>query len=94
MPKKKQQVRFHKGDKRPGGGKLKLEYTKKLIKRGRKVIWQVIENPTMSIIKECFFEEDAQALCDFQNEHQVWSVSGGIPSFLCLKFHKKLGWQS
>ena len=88
MPKKKKQkVRFHKGDKRPGGGKLKLKYTTKLIKRGKKMIWQVIESPTTSIIKECFFEDDAQALCDFQNKHQVWSVNGGVPFFLCLKHH-------
>ena len=95
MPKtKKQKVRFHKGDKRPGGENMNLKYTTNLIKRGKKVMWQVIENPTTSIIKECFFEEDAQALCDFQNKHQVWSVSGGVPSFLCLKFNKKQGWQS
>ena len=91
MPRKKktQKVRFHKGDKRPGGGNMKLKYTTNLIKKGRKMVWQVVESPTNSIIKSFFFEEDAQSLCDFQNKHQVWSVSGGIPSFLCENFRGK-----
>lgn len=90
MPrKKKQQVRFHKGDKRPGGTNMKLKYTTNLVKKGRKMIWQVVESPTKSVIKSFFFEEDAQALCDFQNKHQVWSVSGGIPGFLCEQYRGK-----
>ena len=43
---KKQKVRFHKGDKRPGGAALKekdLYYTKKMIKRGRKIVWHCID---------------------------------------------------
>ena len=71
MPKKKtQKVRFHKGDKRPGGKKGKLSYNTKLVKRGRKMVWQVIEQPTKSIINEYFFEEDAQKIVDFQNKHK------------------------
>ena len=90
MPKKKtQKVRFHKGDKRPGGEKGKLSYATKLVKRGRKMVWQVIEEPTKSIIKEYFFEEDAQKLVDFQNKHKVWQVNGGVPPFLCLNYMSK-----
>lgn len=83
MPKKKtQKVRFHKGDRRPGGLEQKLKYIKKLTKKGRKILWQVIEEPTNTIVKTFFFEEDADALCKFQNKHLVWSVNGGVPSFL------------
>jgi len=85
MPKKRktQKVRFHKGDKRPGGNVIKkLNYTTSPIKRKSKIIWQVHESPTDRIVGEYFFEEDAQHLCDFQNKNQVWLVNGGIPSFL------------
>ena len=83
MPKKKtQKVRFHKGDRRPGGLEQKLKYIKKLTKKGRKILWQVIEQPTNTIIKTFFFEEDADKLCKFQNKHLVWSINGGVPSFL------------
>tara|TARA_B100000902_G_scaffold354430_1_gene366557 strand:+ start:3177 stop:3449 length:273 start_codon:yes stop_codon:yes gene_type:complete len=83
MPKKKtQKVRFHKGDRRPGGLEQKLKYIKKLTKKGRKILWQVIEQPTNTIIKTFFFEEDADKLCKFQNKYLVWSVNGGVPSFL------------
>ena len=88
MPKKKktQKVRFHKGDKRPGGKQGKLSYDTKLVKRGRKMVWQVIEQPTNSILSEYFFEEDAQKLADFQNKHKVWQANGGVPPFLCLNY--------
>ena len=61
---------------------IKLKYTKKMLKKGKRIIWQIIEKPTNVIVGEYFFEEDAQHLCDFQNKHQVWLVNGGIPSFL------------
>ena len=79
---KTQNVRFHKGDKRPNNEQPDLSYTKKMIKRGKNIIWQVIEKPTMSIISECFFEEDAHKLVKFQNKHKVWQRNGGIPKFL------------
>ena len=79
---KTQKVRFHKGDKRPNNEQPDLSYTKKMIKRGKNIIWQVIEKPTMSIISECFFEEDAHKLVKFQNKHKVWQRNGGIPKFL------------
>jgi hypothetical protein len=45
---KKQKVRFHKGDKRPGGGLSKeLSYTVEMIKEGRKILWHVIEDPSL-----------------------------------------------
>ena len=83
MPRKKtQKVKFHKGDKRPGGKNMKLTYTTNLIKKGRKMVWQVVESPTNSIIKSFFFEEDAHKLVKFQNKNKVWQVNGGIPRFL------------
>ena len=96
MPKKKntkktQKVRFHKGDKRPGGSNLKEEdlyYTKKMIKKGRKIVWHIIEHPRKVIVKECFFEEDASDFVKFQNKHKVWLINGGIPDFLCFKGEK------
>ena len=61
MPKKrKQKVRFRKGDKKPGNYNMKLTYRKKMVKRGKKILWQVVEYPSKSIIAEKFFEEDAR----------------------------------
>ena len=43
---KLQKVRFHKGDKRPGGQlESKLEYSVEIIKEGRKILWHVVEKP-------------------------------------------------
>ena len=80
MP-KKQKVRFHKGDRKPRSDKEygDLSYKVKMRKRGRKILWQVIEQPTKNTIAEYFFEEDAQKIADFQNKNQVWKLSGGIP---------------
>ena len=80
MP-KKQKVRFHKGDRKPRSDKEygELSYKVKMKKRGRKILWQVIEQPTKNTIAEYFFEEDAQKIADFQNKNQVWKLSGGIP---------------
>ncbi len=83
MVKKKQKVRFHKGDKRPGGqlsGKLK--YKVEMVKEGKKILWTVLEKPTNNIVGKFFFEEDANILADFQNENRVWQNNGGIPKFL------------
>ena len=83
MP-KKQKVRFHKGDRKPKADKEydQLSYKVKMKKKGRKILWQVIEQPTKNTIAEYFFEEDAQKLADFQNKHRVWQENGGIPRFL------------
>ena len=81
MP-KKQKVRFHKGDKKPPKTDKDLHYMKKMVKRGRKIVWQVIEKPTNNAVAEYFFEEDAKKLADFQNKHKVWQPNGGIPRFL------------
>ena len=83
MP-KIQKVRFHKGDRKPKADKEydKLSYKVKMKKKGRKILWQVIEQPTKHTIAEYFFEEDAQKLADFQNKHRVWQLNGGIPRFL------------
>tara|TARA_B100001142_G_scaffold297902_1_gene320632 strand:+ start:1205 stop:1471 length:267 start_codon:yes stop_codon:yes gene_type:complete len=80
MP-KKQKVRFHRGDRKPRSDKEygELSYKVKMKKRGRKILWQVIEQPTKNTIAEYFFEEDAQKIADFQNKNQVWKLSGGIP---------------
>ena len=80
MP-KKQKVRFHRGDRKPRSDKEygDLSYKVKMRKRGRKILWQVIEQPTKNTIAEYFFEEDARKIADFQNKNQVWKLSGGIP---------------
>ena len=54
-------------------------------KKGRKIVWQILERPTNCIILECFFEEDAKHIVDFQNKNQVWAINGGIPDFLTIK---------
>ncbi len=64
---------------------IKLRYTKKMLKKGKKIIWQVKERPTNVIVGEYFFEEDAKKIVDFQNKNQVWSINGGIPDFLSIK---------
>jgi hypothetical protein len=79
---KKQKVRFHKGDRRPNNLQPDLSYTKKMVKRGKDIIWQVIEKPNKNVISEYFFEEDAHKLVKFQNKHKVWQSNGGIPKFL------------
>ena len=58
MP-KKQKVRFHKGDRKPRSDKEygDLSYKVKMRKRGRKILWQVLEQPTKNTIAEYFFEE-------------------------------------
>ena len=84
---KKQKVRFHKGDRRPRHDTdyETLSYNVKMKKRGRKILWTVIEQPTNKTVAEYFFEEDAQKLADFQNKHRVWQNSGGIPYFLWIR---------
>ena len=61
MP-KKQKVRFHRGDKRPGTHQFTLSYTKKMIKKRKNIYWQVIEKPTKNVVWEGFFEEDAHKI--------------------------------
>ena len=86
MP-KKQRVRFHRGDRKPKSDKEydTLSYKVKMKKKGRKILWQVVEQPTKNTIAEYFFEEDAQKLADFQNKNQVWKLSGGIPKMFWIK---------
>ena len=80
---KKQKVRFHKGDRRPGPGvSKKLSYKVEMAKEGKKILWLLLEQPTNNIVGKYFFEEDANSLADFQNEHKVWQENGGIPKFL------------
>ena len=84
VKKKKQKVRFHKGDKRPGPGvNKKLSYKVEMAKEGKKILWHVVESPTQNVVGKFFFEEDANSLAEFQNEHRAWQVNGGIPKFLC-----------
>ena len=86
MP-KKQKVRFHKGDRKPKSDKEynDLSYKVKMKKKGRKILWQVVEQPTKNTIAEYFFEEDAQKIADFQNKNQVWKLSGGIPKMFWIR---------
>jgi len=83
VKKKKQKVRFHKGDRRPAKGlRNKLNYTVEMIKEKKKILWHVIESPTNNVVGKYFFEEDANDLANFQNKHKVWQDNGGIPKFL------------
>ena len=79
---KTQKGKFHRGDRRPNNEQSSLSYTKKMVKRGKNIIWQVIEKPTKNVVSECFFEEDAHKLVKFQNKNKVWESNGGIPKFL------------
>ena len=79
---KKQKVKFFKGDKRPNNQQPDLTYIKRMKKKKKDIIWQVIEKPTMSVIAEYFFEEDAHKLVKFQNKNKVWEPNGGVPKFL------------
>jgi len=80
---KRQKVRFHKNDKRPGHLGEQLSYEKKMIKKEKSILWQAIEQPTGTIIRQSFFEEDVDNLVKFQNENRQWQRNGGIPKFLC-----------
>ena len=83
VKKKKQKVRFHKGDKRPGPGvNKKLSYKVEMAKEGKKILWHVVESPTQNVVGKFFFEEDANSLAEFQTEPRAWQVNGGIPKFL------------
>ena len=60
MPKRKtQKVQFRKGDRRPRPDKeyTTLSYRKRLIKRGKKMIWKVTEYPTKTVIGEYFLKK-------------------------------------
>ena len=80
---KKQKVRFHRNDRRPGGLNQNLTYEKKMVKRKNQIYWQAIEQPTGTIIRQSFFEEDIENIVKFQNTHRQWQPNGGIPKFLC-----------
>jgi hypothetical protein len=43
VKKKKQKVRFHKGDKRPNNLEKKLKYKVEMAKEGKKILWHVVE---------------------------------------------------
>jgi hypothetical protein len=76
---KKQQVRFHRGDRRPSSLRTKLTYSTEMIKQGKKIMWGVREQPTNNIVAKYFFEEDAEAIAKFQDKNKVWQENGGIP---------------
>ena len=80
---KKQKVRFHRNDKRPGHLGSQLSYEKKMVKSNNKIQWQAVERPTGTIIRQSFFEEDIENIVNFQNKHRQWQSNGGIPKFLC-----------
>ena len=64
---------------------IKLRYVKRMRKKGKKIVWQILERPTNVLIGEYFFEEDAKPIVDFQNKNQVWAINGGVPDFLSVK---------
>lgn len=80
---KKQKVRFHRNDKRPSHLGTQLSYEKIMVKRKNQIYWQAIEQPTGTIIRQSFFEEDIEDIVKFQNTHRQWQPNGGIPKFLC-----------
>ena len=79
---KKQQVRFHRGDRRPSSLRTKLTYSTEMIKQGKKIMWGVREQPTNNIVAKYFFEEDAETLAKFQDKNKVWQPNSGIPKML------------
>ena len=85
IKRKAQKVKFHKGDRRPGGLEGTLSYTKKMKKVGKDIIWEVIEKPSKNVVAQFFFEEDAFKLVKFQNKNKVWQNNGGIPKFLWVR---------
>ena len=60
----------------------KLKYETKPIKKGRKILWHVIESPSKNVVAKCEFKDDAEHLVEFHNKHQVWRVNMGIPKML------------
>jgi hypothetical protein len=84
---KKQKVRFHRSDRRPRHDKDYdvLSYEVKMKKRGRKILWTVIEQPNKKTIAEYFFEERRTKTSRLSNKHRVWQFNGGIPSFLWIR---------
>ena len=58
VKKKKQKVRFHKGDKRPNSLEKKLKYKVEMAKEGKKILWHVVETPTENVVSKYFFEEE------------------------------------
>lgn len=80
---KKQKVRFHKSDRRPGGLTDQLSYIKRIVKKNKSIYWQAVEKPTNTIIRQSFFEDDIEELVKFQNANRQWQSNGGIPKFLC-----------
>ena len=61
-----------------------FSYEKKLSKRDGQISWLVIERPTGIIIASKTFEEDAQEVVDFQNEHKVWAACGCMVEYLTV----------
>ena len=77
MPKRKtQKVRFQKGDKRPGGMTGTLSYVKKMKKKKKDIIWQVIEKPTNNVVAEFFFEEVQDLEVSSSSSYSKISLSG------------------
>ena len=61
----KQKVRFHRNDRRPGHLGEQLSYEKKMVKKKGDIYWQAVEQPTGTIVRQSFFEEDISQLVDF-----------------------------
>ena len=56
----------------------KINYETVMSKRKGKVRWLVVEKPTGSIIAEEVFEDQAQKIASFQNQHKQWEAQGGV----------------
>ena len=60
----------------------KLNYETKPVKKGRKILWHVIESPSKNVVGKYDFKDDADYIVKFHNKNQVWKVNGGIPKML------------
>ena len=84
---RKQKVRFHRGDRRPGNrnGNTPLTYRKRMFKKGKDIlfeVWQTNNHNNKRRVSTYDFKEDAKGIVDFHNKNQVWRVNGGMPNYL------------
>tara|TARA_B100001057_G_scaffold462579_1_gene515684 strand:- start:761 stop:1009 length:249 start_codon:yes stop_codon:yes gene_type:complete len=67
-------------------GYPRLKYETKPVKKGKKILWHVIESTSSTskknVVAKCEFKDDAEHLVEFHNKHQVWRVNMGIPKML------------
>jgi|TARA_B100000902_G_C27310523_1_gene918127 hypothetical protein len=80
--KRKYERKYKDPNRRPREKYPELSYEVKPVKKGRKVIWNVIESPSKNCVAKFEFKDDADSLAKFHNKNQVWKVNQGIPKML------------